>query len=245
MPNCRQQFTSSCQMCCHLPLNKWPTLVSPHGSPLWLGLAVMVNATSILPCGPPAVTSLSLTSVLNTGQTEVLPQRSALSLAVARSYSAVDILSKDANMPQVPRTREFLAWQLPPTGQADPGYFYDAPSMQDRTFYSRFIHEHGCAPYGGGDKITICSTSSPLWRWREFGCQMGQATLSNEVIVSHKHYWIEIYTSIPDRHLYLRSNIKISVLQWSWRAASNVQNNGLLWIWKQHRTLSLRSSCKL
>ena len=45
-------------------------------------------------------------------------------------------------MAEIPQTREFLAWEFPPTGPADPRYFfYGAPSMEENSPHARLINE--------------------------------------------------------------------------------------------------------
>lgn len=80
---------------------------------------------------------------------------------VTSSDSAGDILSQAANMAEIPQTREFLAWELPPTGPADPRYFFmEPPAWRIILPMPASSMRHGCAPYRDGGKTTIRSNSS-------------------------------------------------------------------------------------
>ena len=75
-------------------------------------------------------------------RTDPSPAQNEYSVPVTSSDSAGDILSQAANMAEIPQTREFLAWVLPPTGPADPRYFfYGAPSVEDNSPHVRLINE--------------------------------------------------------------------------------------------------------
>lgn len=60
-------------------------------------------------------------------RTDPSPAQTEYPTLVTSSDSAGDILSQAANMAEIPQTREFLAWELPPTGPADPRYFLWSP----------------------------------------------------------------------------------------------------------------------
>ena len=60
-------------------------------------------------------------------RTDPSPAQNEYPVPVTSSDSAGDILSQAVNMAEIPQTREFLAWEFPPTGPADPRYFLWSP----------------------------------------------------------------------------------------------------------------------
>lgn len=94
-------------------------------------------------------------------RTDPSPAQNEYPVPVTSSDSADDILSQAANMAEIPQIREFLAWELPTTGPADPRYFFmEPPAWRIILPMPASSMRHGCGPYRDGDKATIRSNLS-------------------------------------------------------------------------------------
>ena len=90
--------------------------------------------------------------------TDPSPAQTEYSVPVTSSESAVDILSQAANMAEIPQTREFLDWELPPAGPVDTSYFFmEPPAWRIILPMPASSTRHGCKPNGDGGKATIRS----------------------------------------------------------------------------------------